>query len=66
VTRPRLATAPEVAAVLGVSRQRIHQLIVEGRIPAARRLGRDWLIPVDADGRPRVTPTAPHLVRRRV
>jgi excisionase family DNA binding protein len=34
-------TTPEAARILGVSRQRVHQLVKAG-ILAGRRIGRDW------------------------
>ncbi len=41
-------TTTEAAAELGVTRARIRQFIAEGRLPGARKAGRDWLIPRDA------------------
>jgi len=48
--RPKLAilTVTEAAAALGLSEQRIRQLLAMGRIVGARRLGRDWAIPAPA------------------
>jgi excisionase family DNA binding protein len=39
-----LVSAPEAAEILGVSRQRILQLIGEGKLPG-RRIGREYAIP---------------------
>ncbi len=36
-------TVPEAMAALGVSKQRVHALIAEGRLEA-RRVGRFWLV----------------------
>lgn len=41
-------TVPEAATRLGVSRQRVLKLLRDGRIPEARKRGRDWLIPEGA------------------
>ena len=41
--RARLLGVPEAAKALGVSRQRIRQLIGEGRLPAIR-VARAWVI----------------------
>jgi excisionase family DNA binding protein len=38
-----MKTTAEAAAILGVSRRRVRQLIEHGRLKA-RRFGRDWLI----------------------
>lgn len=38
-------TVAEVAAALGVSTGRVRQLLGQGRIYGARKLGRDWMIP---------------------
>lgn len=35
----------EVAEVLGVTVGRVRQLLNEGRLPGARKFGRDWMIP---------------------
>ena len=40
-------TVPEAAAELGVSRQRVGQIIQAGRLPA-ERVGRIWLVPLAA------------------
>ena len=38
----------------GISERRVHQSVVQGRIPGAERFGRSWAIPDDA-----VKPTDP-------
>lgn len=35
----------EVATELGLSHERARQLVVMGRLPGARRLGRWWVVP---------------------
>lgn len=40
-----LITVPEAARRLGLSRQRIGQLCKQGRIPGAKQVGRQWVIP---------------------
>lgn len=65
-------TTPQAAAIIGVSRPRVHQLIVRGELPAVK-IGRSWLVeraaaesfvrkPVgNRTGRPRtpITPPGP-------
>jgi hypothetical protein len=41
-------TTIQKAIEWGVTRGRVHQLLVAGKIPGAMRVGRDWLIPEDA------------------
>lgn len=41
-------TVPEAARRLGVSRQWVLKLCVDGRIPGARQIGRQWEIPAGA------------------
>lgn len=41
-------TTTEYAHRLGINPSRVRQLLAEGRIPGARKHGRDWLIPADA------------------
>jgi predicted site-specific integrase-resolvase len=41
--------ASQFAAARGISRQRVHQFIREGRIPTAFQVGKIWLIPEDAE-----------------
>lgn len=43
-----LESTPQLAARWGVTRARIHQMIHEGLIPQATRVGRDWVV----SGRP--------------
>jgi len=55
-------TVPEAARRLGVSRQWIYKLCVDGRIEGARQIGRQWQIPEGAKineppARPRRPPT---------
>jgi excisionase family DNA binding protein len=52
-------TVPEAAALLGISRQRVLKLLRDGRIPRARKRGRDWLIPEGA----KIEPPAPRPSR---
>ena len=40
-----MLTSQEVAAALGVSPKRARQLLQQGRIPGATKIGRDWLAP---------------------
>ena len=40
-----MLTSREVAAALGVSPKRARQLLQQGRIPGATKIGRDWLAP---------------------
>lgn len=47
-----LVSLPEYARIRGLTPQRIRQLIGRGRVPGARKIGRNWLIPSDgAPGR---------------
>lgn len=41
-----LLTSAQTAEALGVDLSRVQQLARAGRFPGARKLGRDWLIPV--------------------
>ena len=56
-----LQTVEEYSQAAGVCKQRIGQLLRAGRIPGARKIGRDWLIPTGTvwdmrpPGRPRGT-----------
>ena len=38
-------TTTEYAAKLGVHRSRVQALVRQGRIPGAKKVGRDWIIP---------------------
>lgn len=40
-----LISLPEYARIRGRTAQRIRQLIADGRVPGARKIGRNWLIP---------------------
>ncbi len=53
----RYLSIREAAEKWGVSERRIHQYCSEGRIPGAERIGKAWVIPVDAEkpGDPRKT-----------
>lgn len=42
-------TVTQTAKRWGISPQRIRLLIKESRIPGVDRVGRDWLIPTDAE-----------------
>jgi len=63
-------TALEAAARLGVSPRWLAKLCQEGRIPGARKPGRDWLIPPGAKiaptglGRPLRTLEIPRAGKR--
>ena len=41
-------TAPEAAKYLGLTRNRVGRLCIEGRFSGAVKLGRTWLIPREA------------------
>jgi len=43
-----LVSLPEYARVRDRTPQRIRQLIARGRVPGARKIGRNWLIPSDS------------------
>lgn len=43
-----LLTAKEYAELIGSSPQIVSRLARKGRIPGARKIGRDWLFPADA------------------
>jgi hypothetical protein len=44
----KFETAPQLALRWGMTRGRVHQLIVSGALPAVK-VGRDWLIPNQPD-----------------
>lgn len=44
----KLASGPEFARLHGISEQRVRQLLKSGRIPGARKIGRNWVVPDDA------------------
>ena len=48
-----LINTAEAAQRLGISEDWIRKLCAQGRIPGAKKIGRDWLIPVGA----RIEPT---------
>ena len=50
----KLVTIAIAAEALGISPVRMRQLCQEGRVRGAEKIGRDWMIPVEGDGRPRV------------
>jgi excisionase family DNA binding protein len=54
-----MITAREAAERLGVSRQWVLRLCLDGRIPAARRVGRQWELPAGADIEILPPPTRP-------
>jgi hypothetical protein len=54
----KLVTITAAAEALGVSPVRMRQLCQDGRVDGAEKLGRDWLIPLGTDGRPRVAEAA--------
>ena len=41
--------AKQAAERWGISLRRVQKLCSEGRIPSVERVGRDWLIPRDAE-----------------
>ena len=47
-----MITTVEAARRLGLSRQWIFKLCAAGRVPGARKDGRDWLIPAGAKIQP--------------
>ena len=53
----RTVSSVEAAAILGVHRSLIGRWLRQGRMPGARRIGRDWRIPVESVHRPE--PRAP-------
>jgi predicted nucleotidyltransferase len=47
-----LVSSSEYARRKGISSQRVRQLLKEGRVPGARKIGRNWIVPLEAvDGR---------------
>ena len=53
-------TIPQVADLVGVSRQEVREAVESGLLPAVRRDGRWFLQPVDVEGlRRRLEPPAP-------
>lgn len=52
-----LLSPREAAALLGISRQRLHQLITDGQLPA-QRVGRTWVLSRDDVDAMRVAPRA--------
>ena len=57
-------TTTQAATAWGISRRRVQQLLLSGRVPGAYWIGRDWLIPVNTPkpierprGRPLKEPT---------
>ena len=40
-----MLTVKQIAAKWGISAPRVHQFLREGRIPDARKMGRDWFFP---------------------
>lgn len=47
-----MISVPQAATKWGCSTQRVLQWLYQGRIPGARKIGRDWAIPIEAK-RPR-------------
>ena len=43
-----MQTVQQIAIKWGLQPQRIRQLLAEGRISGAQKVGRDWVIPDDA------------------
>lgn len=42
IAKPRLYRASEVAALLGVSQERVRELVVSGELPSVRLGGTGW------------------------
>ena len=52
----RVTTLPEVAKRLGIMPRTLRLWCAAGRVPGAQKIGRDWLIPDDAEiDRPKTT-----------
>lgn len=49
---PDYLSAVDTAAKWGISKRRVTLLCVQGRIPGATIISRDWLIPADAEKPP--------------
>ena len=49
-------TVPEAAAAWGASEPRIRQWLPDGRIKGAHKVGRDWIIPANAERPMRAKP----------
>lgn len=43
--REAFMTAPDAAKILGITRNRVGRLCLEGRFEGALKMGREWLIP---------------------
>ena len=50
----KLVTIAAAADALGISPVRMRQLCQARRVRGAEKIGRDWMVPVGPDGRPRV------------
>jgi hypothetical protein len=50
----KVVTIADAAAALGISPVRMRQLCQQGRVHGAEKIGRDWMVPVGPDERPRV------------
>lgn len=48
-------TAQEAAVLLGIQDARVRRLLIDGRIPGAKRFGKAWLVPLGPEGKPVVT-----------
>ena len=53
----KILNTQQAAALLGITRRRVVALLKAGRIPGARKLGRDWIIPEDSLAAVAVRPT---------
>ena len=42
-------TIKEVAEKWGITPRRVQKMCADGRIPGAKKFGRDWAIPADAE-----------------
>ncbi|MGH9890827.1 MAG: helix-turn-helix domain-containing protein [bacterium] len=56
---PDFVSTQEAAELLGIHESRVRALAAEGRIRGALKVGRAWIIPLGADGKPqaKILPT---------
>lgn len=55
----RYVSTAEAARALGVSERRVRQLLEAGGVKGAQKVGRDWIVPADKDGNPKITLNPP-------
>jgi len=58
----KLVTTTEAAGRVGISRRYLQRLCLDGRVPGAERIGRDWLVP--ASFKWKSLPRGPKLKRK--